>query len=334
MNSTLKELNTIHLKNRFNIFLVVFLLCMLTACTPPEPTTEKEDLPDPLANMTYAFESPDSGQSFKIVHVYSLFKNYLTAVHAQPDKTRNQLYHQEVLQPIRKTCFTNPDEYRELTAPLQWISNDVNLDELAKQVTAIDEDQLNKSIEDALVASSNILSSKEETTICVFPENNEALSDMMTIGEGEIIVFHESFDKLFKSAIAHEYHHSVKIRQQSSEKGHPTQLDGFVMEGGAMYFENLVYPELNHSHYYLDTKFNKSYWSLVENDLEQPLTMEFLETIIIGGSNGIPLSYGYSEGYKMIQAYIERHPEISVKEWTALNSKEIFNGGNYLENYR
>ncbi len=56
------------------------------------------------------------------------------------------------------------------------------------------------------------------------------------------------------------------------------------------------------------------------------------EIILVG--NGLPNRYGYSEGYKMVKSYLDLHPYVTPKEWTALSAKEIFEKGNYLENYK
>ncbi len=47
-----------------------------------------------------------------------------------------------------------------------------------------------------------------------------------------------------------------------------------------------------------------------------------------------PNRYGYSEGYKMVKSYLDLHPNVTPEEWTALSAKEIFEKGNYLENYK
>ena len=53
-----------------------------------------------------------------------------------------------------------------------------------------------------------------------------------------------------------------------------------------------------------------------------------------GGSNGLPTSYGYSEGYKMVRSYLNLHPDMTVEEWTSKSPKEIFEEGNYIANYK
>ncbi len=95
-------------------------------------------------------------------------------------------------------------------------------------------------------------------------------------------------------------------------------------------FEKLVYPDLNFTR--IDLDYNKVYWSDVAADLEKHNLIRALE--IIRGGNGLPFSYGYSEGYKMVKSYLDLHPNVSIEEWTALSPKEIFEKGKYLENYQ
>ncbi|WP_320938741.1 DUF2268 domain-containing putative Zn-dependent protease, partial [Lysinibacillus capsici] len=82
----------------------------------------------------------------------------------------------------------------------------------------------------------------------------------------------------------------------------------------------------------VDLDYNKVYWADVAADLDKPDLNRALD--IIRGGNDLPYQYGYSEGYKMVKSYLDLHPDVSIEEWTALSPKEIFEKGNYLENYQ
>ncbi|MBP3039292.1 hypothetical protein J9303_07265 [Bacillaceae bacterium Marseille-Q3522] len=47
-----------------------------------------------------------------------------------------------------------------------------------------------------------------------------------------------------------------------------------------------------------------------------------------------PYLYGYSEGYKMVKAYLELNPNVTPEEWTEMSAKEIFDKGNYAGKYK
>ncbi|WP_194841223.1 DUF2268 domain-containing putative Zn-dependent protease [Sporosarcina cascadiensis] len=181
--------------------------------------------------------------------------------------------------------------------------------------------------------SSSILPADEKTAVCIFPENENFPSDMATIGAGKIIVHYERFDHYFKPGMAHEYHHSVWLGKHLAEKEFLTGLDHVVLEGEAVMFETLVYPNLNHMHALLDESFNSDHWSKLEPYLDSVAGEEILE-MKIGGANGLPTSYDYSEGYKIVRSYLELHPEITVEEWTFADPKEIYEEVNYIANYR
>ncbi|WP_289134693.1 DUF2268 domain-containing putative Zn-dependent protease [uncultured Brevibacillus sp.] len=48
-----------------------------------------------------------------------------------------------------------------------------------------------------------------------------------------------------------------------------------------------------------------------------------VQRIMFGGDE-LPLSFGYSEGYQMVQAFINSHPSLSVEQWTAATPAEIY----------
>ena len=139
---------------------------------------------------------------------------------------------------------------------------------LGNKLNSMNKDQLNEVFEESLVKSSDILSSDKKTTVCIFPKNEKAPSDMMTVGSGKIIVIYNKFDRTYKSGMSHEYHHSVWIRKHYTENYSLTGLDRFILEGQALMFETLVYPQLNSTYYYVDERFNKEYWNKIEPYLE------------------------------------------------------------------
>ncbi len=108
-----------------------------------------------------------------------------------------------------------------------------------------------------------------------------------------------------------------------------TILDNMIMDGSAIMFETLVYPDTNSKDWVLDESFKKEYWSIIETYLESGATNDF----ILGGSKGLPDYYGYSEGYKIIRSYLELHPDMTVEEWTSKRPMEIFEESNYMANY-
>lgn len=142
---------------------------------------------------------------------------------------------------------------------------------------------------------------------------------MATIGAGKIAVLYDTYynDEIIKTSIAHEYHHSVWTEKRLQTEG--TVLDNIVFEGKAVMFEKLVYPKLNGTA--VDFTYNKVYWSKIVEDLEKKDLERSFEITL--GRNGLPDNYGYNEGYKMLQSYLDLHPNTTVEEWTALSAKRF-----------
>ena len=136
----------------------------------------------------------------------------------------------------------------------EWTPEESDFNSIKNQIESIDKDHLNKLFEESLVKSSDILSSDKKTTVCVFPENERFPSDMVTFETGKIIVFFNELNNYFnlseldnynKSGISHEYHHSVWMEKHYTEDYYLTVLDYLIMEGQAVMFETLVYPDSN-----------------------------------------------------------------------------------------
>lgn len=286
------------------------------------------------SGLFYSFDNPKTGQEFTIVHAHSLYEDYFKAVKESPNGSIHKLYQQEVVQPVKEACFRNAEFMNaDSFALFEMAPKESDFDTIKKQIEQMNTDQLNQTIEESLIASSNVLSSDEKTAVCIFPENENAVSDMVTIGTGKIMVYYKGYTKYFKTGMSHEYHHSVWLEKHEAQKFDRTGLDRLILEGQAVMFEALVYPNLNSTFFIVDESFNKDHWSKIEPLLEGPSTQEIVE-MILGGVHELPYSYGYSEGYKIMKSYLALHPDMPVEEWTAKSTAEIFEETNYATNYQ
>ncbi|WP_393950599.1 DUF2268 domain-containing putative Zn-dependent protease [Lysinibacillus sp. PWR01] len=240
-----------------------------------------------------------------------------------------EIYNEEVIKPVYSACFEN-GEYPNMADEILNVAPDL-LTENQLLSEKIDREETEKIIKEALLKSSDLLPSGNETTVCVFPATNTNTL-MTTVGAGKIIVLYNKYYKkdVLRSSMAHEYHHSVWTEKYLRNAPSFTVLDSLIFEGKAFMFEKLVYPDIYYVPIY--STYNKYYWSKIVVDLEKHDLNRAYE-IILGG-NGLPNRYGYSEGYKMVKSYLDLHPNVTSEEWTALSAKEIFEKGNYLENYK
>lgn len=325
----------VNINNKVLILICMLLILTLSACKQIEQPNEEINLENEQQEISYFFNNPNTGQEFNIIHAYLLYENYFEALQENPDELSHQLYQQEVIKPVYEACFEDA-EYLNIHSEdiFEWIPKNSELDRIENQIDSINKDHLNELFEESLVKSSDILPSDKKTNVCIFPKSERSPYDMVTIGSGKIAVFHSRPDHTYKSGMSHEYHHSVLIGKQDTENNSETGLDRIIMEGKAVMFETMVYPHLNSSHYVVDENFDKEYWSKIEPYLKSLLTPAIHDEMIIGGTNGLPYAYGYSEGFKMVRTYLDLHPDMTVEEWTTKSSKEIFEEGNYIGNYQ
>lgn len=201
-----------------------------------------------------------------------------------------------------------------------------------KIIAKIDSEETNKKIKEALVKSSDLLPSEQETTVCIFPSTKVNSPLMVTAGSGKIIVlFNMDYTEgILQASIAHEYHHSVWTEKYLNENSSFSVLDNLIFEGKAVMFEKLVFPEITVTP--VDLTYSKGFWAKIESDLE---TYDFNRSseVIMGGKE-LPYLYGYSEGYKMVKSYLDLHPNTKPEVWTAMSAKDIFEKGNYIDNYK
>ncbi|MGF9975275.1 DUF2268 domain-containing putative Zn-dependent protease [Viridibacillus arvi] len=314
------------------VFVLIITFLTLTSCIQTEKSkselsdsNEKQD----IDSIVLSFEHPQTNQKYKIVNAYKLYQNYIDKVESNPKHSQLEIYNEEVIKPVYSDCFEN-GEYPYMADPV--INVDPNrLSENQKLSEKIDREETEKIIKEALLKSSDLITSENETTVCVFPSTNVNAS-MVTVGAGKIIVLYNKYfnDAVLRAGVAHEYHHSVWTEKYLRKDVPFSVLDNLIFEGKAVKFEKSVYPEIVSTP--VDLTYNKIYWSKIALDLQKNDLNRSLE-IILGG-NGLPLYYGYSEGYKMVKSYLDLNPNVTPEEWTALSSKELFEKGNYLENYK
>lgn len=319
---------------------MLLLICTLSACEQTEQSQTKiiKENEQSLENRTtvkeqkdisYSFKNPKTGQEFTILHLYMLYENFFETVKDYPDESPYELFEQKVIEPVYDACIKDAEYYKY--SVYEWTPEESVFTNIQKQIESMDKDHFNRLFEESLIKSSDLLPSDKRTTVCVFPQT-KGFPAMGTIGSGKILVsYNEGLsDDFLQFGIAHEYHHSVWFEKHyTGDYLLLTNLDGILMEGQAMMFETLLYPDSNSTDYTVDESFNKEHWNVMESFLDSSYKVEFL----IGGFYDLPKLYGYSEGYKMIRSYLNLHPNMAVEEWTSKSSKEIFEEGNYTANY-
>ena len=129
------------------------------------------------------------------------------------------------------------------------------------------------------------------------------------------------WDKALADALAHEYHHAawVALRPDVDRAADLPLAEHLAFEGRACVFASLVQPDW------------QAPWTL---PLPEPEQGELLDKIAVGlreGTNPLlsadaPMWAGYRLGTALVNAFLVRHPALSVSEWTRLDARELLEG--------
>ncbi len=305
---------------------ITITIILLISCENKDVEKEESNKEE----FFYTFHHPSTSQKFNIINVYKLYENYEQALKQKSDASSFTIFNQKVLNPIYNACYKGGEHFRDTIQPPK------DLKEINNTISSIDEKQLNNSIKEALIESSNYLPSEKTTNVCVFPvEGGEYAESAYTTGSGKISLFYrENYDvESLKALIAHEYHHSIYTEKfwNKEVSNNWTLLDNLVAEGKAVMFEKIVYPDITWTPIRYNTN-TEIYWKeLIQPNLYKKNDANLARQILLGG-NGIPYDFGYSEGYKIVKSYLELNPNLTAEEWTALSAKEIFENGDYMNN--
>ncbi len=320
--------------------MVLFFSISLTGCTDAKfkenvvKKDEKATETDLSSQNTFEFSY--NGQNFEIIYFYEEILDYIENMKGNIlEKDQEAIFQENVLKPFNeKTSLDITSEDTQFLKP-SW-----RIEELEENTKALmnNEKQINRLIEEAAVKSAELLPG-EDTAIYIFPANPEKdLRDINGI-EAEIISengFILNIDPSFsedalKSTVAHEYHHLIKFLYNGDHIINKL-LDMVIIEGEAVAFSKLVYPEI---------KIN---WAESLSDNEESIILEVLrknmystswddyDKLVNGNAVlGLPQMANYKIGYKIVDSYLENNPEVSIDEWIKLNTEEIVKGSQYRD---
>ena len=277
--------------------------------------------------IIYTFKHPDTGQEYQIIHAYKLYDNYENRLKENPSISPSHVFEEVVIEPIYDACF------RDAEYSTEAIDFPDDLKQVSNLVKKMEEEKINSVVREALIKSSNYIPSSNMTNVCVFPSKVDYdLPFMFTSGSGKISVLYDknTDEEMLRAGIAHEYHHSVWTEKYFNKESSMTVLDNIVLEGKAVMFEKVVYPNLTFTE--VNYRYDKEDWEKIEQDLY--LYDDYRAYEILYGGEGLPENYGYIEGYKMVRSFLDLQPNLTPEDWTALSAEEVFEEGNYLEYYK
>jgi uncharacterized protein YjaZ len=264
---------------------------------------------------------------------------YAKAVRAASNPDWNALFRQYVVDPYWQDCMGGDNTLNKDAAstPIK------DIDYLTTAVNALRESHVEQVIQEALQKAAEALPGPD-TTVCIFAaydSQSTFVRDYMngvsgsTVGAGKIwlqIYPSGAWRNWIPYAVAHEYHHSVWMNRQGSQLETFDLVDDVLIEGRADSFAHMLYPD-THAPWTeaLTPEQERNQWQVMQKYLHarSPDTQQkFMFGGLVGG-NHVPRWTGYTIGFHIVQSYLQKHPEVTVDEWTRMDAHDLLDQSGY-----
>ena len=262
----------------------------------------------------------------RIVSVYEGMASYAEAMAADSTPDRDALWREKVIDPYWELCAEGSqylDYGPSLTTPV------ADIEGLKAAAHALRASSVEATVRAAIEKASSILPGPA-TTVCILAADPEwtYLRDLhgvggFTAGAGKIwltILPEGDWTDWLTYGIAHEYHHSVWM---AAPRELSDMADYLVFEGQADSFARLVDPQRQAPWTNaLVAPQERAAWQLMERHIGAT-DAETMRALMFGGVDDVPRWAGYTIGFRMVQAFLGAHPELTVSQWTAIPTSEF-----------
>lgn len=144
----------------------------------------------------------------------------------------------------------------------------------------------------------------------------------------------KNWKSILSYSVVHEYHHHSVWTAQKFDNSRFTLLDYLVFEGKADSFANIIYPKIEVPWISsIDFETEKFVWNLISDQLNST-DDELAKKVIFEGVKDFPHWNGYTIGYHIVQDFLKNNPEISIEEWTKMDSSVILERSRYEERFK
>ncbi|WP_404469827.1 DUF2268 domain-containing protein [Sutcliffiella horikoshii] len=271
-----------------------------------------------------------NGQTFEIIPYHQPYLDFMEELEATKGD-RAELFSAHVVKPFSKEIYGH--EYYGEDDP--YYVPPVNTDILREMIVQLDDqyEEISRFIKEGLEDSTALLTGSEKVRIYLQPHS----PDFNYLEMGGVVAFAADKDvmvlqidprkyteKSIKQTIAHEFHHVVtmEVSDWSYRKQH--LLDRVIMEGKADTFGKLVYSDYDVAWIEpLSPEATNKVWSFIEEN-KGSYEMEDVTTLHMGRpSSGIPKWSNYRIGYRIMEDFLEKNPEVTLEEWTETRADEI-----------
>ncbi|KML08324.1 DUF2268 domain-containing protein [Rossellomorea marisflavi] len=281
-------------------------------------------------------------QEIKVHYYYNEMADYIESVRDNPDQDKETLY----IQKVKKAMVEHGEAddptimkmigYEFLQAP-----RDLDTMEEDLQVLKGKQDTIHSSMKKAMEKSIEVLPGGNKTIYVVpssseFKSNTNLMNGVYGVVYGEyaiLILIDPAFNvENLEYTIAHEYHHTVNFETHKSER--KSNLDGVVVEGKADAFAKQIYPDVEiPSVDRLHPNKEKMVWDMISENPDTYNQELYDETFFGSREKKIPMWSNYRVGLQIMDAFLEKNPEVPIPEWTSMTTAEILERGKYAEKF-
>ncbi|MEH7385440.1 DUF2268 domain-containing putative Zn-dependent protease [Bacillus sp. JJ1521] len=324
----------IKIKRLITLIIFIIITVLLISCS--NKTIEVESPKD--LNIKNPVIVKNGNQEFRIIPFYSQILDYLESVsEIEEHEKMEEHYYQKVVEPFQLDTL---GKGKGFWLKDHWaFATPKNIKTLEEFVYSLinNQDEINKTIEQALIKSSNTLPG-ENKRVYLFPPNPDDMYDINLMGGTaglavkDVIIIQidpSSFNlDLLEYSVAHEYHHTIYM-EGGNVNWKNTLLDSIIHEGKADTFAKSLYPDINIPWIEpLSAQTEKEVWENSEDDLWS------IDSLIIndyfGNPNkGIPHWTNYKIGFQIMNSFLENNPSTSIDNWTRLSAEEILLNSKY-----
>ena len=145
----------------------------------------------------------------------------------------------------------------------------------------------------------------------------------------------EGYEKWILYVFAHEYHHNVWGNYWFGIHGGELNnqfIDSLLIDGEADSFALSLYKELKPSWLFeMTEECEKTLWHEHYLKLINETEVDYAKYMFGDEKHNIPWCAGYAIGFRIIQAFLKKNPQMTFKELLEMKPMEIFKQSGYFE---
>lgn len=273
--------------------------------------------------------------TFTIVPVYESVARYARALEAEPDTPATELYYRHVVEPHQDECKLKPiggmfQRVPTYARALAHASEELRASDTRAVVHA--------TLERVWKMLPLPDAAPEEVTVCITvmdPDTTVGRREMRGLSgytePGFIVleVYPESgWLAGLPYLVAHEYHHLVAFAAHVDVWRPLTLLEMMLVEGRADAFAQEAFPEVRPPWTSaLSPAEEQRLWAAMAEQLDA--TDRSVVGRFMFGGRETPRWAGYTVGFRIMRALLERHPQLDIADWTAMDARELLAKSRY-----